>query len=201
MQALLRDAGRAVRALKHEFAGDDRIYIPGARMFVGGVFTARYQAPDADAFGPAVIAANRVPAQGLNEVLNLLGGHSAAAPLYIAPFSGNVAVADDWTAANFTGNSTEFIAYTPGTRLPWTTVPSTAKSLSNAAALAASTLTFNAGGPYTIRGAGLLTDQARSATTGKLLAASRFDADLTGMMGGGKLALEYALQALDESDA
>ena len=65
-------------------------------------------------------------------------------------------------------------------------------------ALAAATLTLAAGGPYTIRGAALLTADGKSATTGLLLVAARFGADMTGLQAGSKLSFEYTLSALDE---
>lgn len=199
--SFLRDAVRAVRGNKFEIAEGGAVYVPGARAFIGGAFAHMY-APPGESFGPKVIEKpNRVVGQGLNKILNLLGGHASSAALYIAPFSGNVTPANDWDGGDWAGLATEFTAYSPSTRVPWTTVSTSSGQLTNAAALAAATITFNTGGPYTIRGAGIAESSAKNATTGALIAASRFGADLTGMMGGGKLALEYALSAIDESDA
>lgn len=177
------------------------IHVQREGAFLGGSFRARYAPPDGD-FGPPVITPNRLPRQGLIKLVNLLGGHVSSAPLFIAPYVDDVEPQDSWTGANFDSNANEFTAYSPATRLPWTTVAATTTpTLSNAAALAAATLTFNAGGPYTIRGAALLEASAKEATTGQLIAASPFEAALTGMMGGGRLSLEYTIVALDESDA
>lgn len=201
LSSFIRDAMRAVRTNRHEIADDGAAYIPGARAFIGGAFAHAY-APPGGAFGPKVIEPpNRVVGQGLNLLLNLLGGHASASSLYLAPFSGNVTPAANWTGANWASNATEFTSYDESTRLPWTTVEATAQQLTNAAALSAATLTFATGGPYTIRGCALVGASAKSATTGPLVAAARYGADLTGMVGGGKLALEYALSALDEGDA
>jgi hypothetical protein len=200
-KAFMRDARRALSNNRHEIAEDGAIYIPGSRAFIGGAFGHAY-APPGEGFGVKTIGKpNRVVGEGLNKILNLLGGHASSAGLFLAPFSGNVAVPGTWLGSNWAGLAQEFTAYAPATRLPWTTVPSTAQQLTNAAALAASTLTFNAGGPYIIRGAALAEASAKGATTGPLIAATRFDADLTGMMGGGRLALEYGLSAVDEDDA
>lgn len=199
--SFIRDAMRAVRNNRHEIAEDGAILIPGAKAFIGGAFGHMYAPPGME-FGPKTIGKpNRVVGEGLNTILNLLGGHTTSAALYLAPFSGNVTPAANWTGANWKDNATEFTAYSPSTRLPWTTVAATAGQLTNAAALAAGTLTFTGDGPYTIRGAALASASAKSATTGLLVAAARFGADLTGMVGGGKLALEYSLSAIDESDA
>lgn len=196
---LLREAKKALGNHKYEVSPQG-IFLPKARAFIGGVFTGTYTDPAGQAHAP-VMGFNRVTAEGLNRLLGLLGNHSSGAALYIAPFSGDVTPADGWTGVNFAANSTEFAAYTPTTRVPWTTLAPTTKQLTNAAALAAATITFTAGGPYTVRGAGLLSNSTKSSNTGFCVAASRFGADLTGMAAGGKLALQYDLSALDESDA
>lgn len=197
--SLLAAAMGAVQQRRYEIDEERGLFLSREKLFVGGVFRGTYITPEGEV-GMSAVAPNRFVNQGLNKLLNLLGGHVTAAPLYLAPFTGDVSPAAGWTAANFNTNATEFTAYTPTTRPPWTTVASAAQQLTNAAALAAATIEFNAGGPYTIRGMGLLEASAKGATTGALIVASRFADDLTGMMGGGKLALEYILNALDESD-
>lgn len=195
------EAARAVAANKHEFAGDGRIYIPGARAFIGGAFRHAH-APAGEDFGPWAIDANRLVNEGLNYILGAaLGGQAATSAYYLAPFSGNVTPAAGWTAANFTANATEFTAYTNGTRLPWTTpgVPS-AQALGNTAGLTDGTMTFSAGGPYNVYGAALISSSAKSAITGKLIAATRFEAPRLNMAAGDKLALEYVISAQDEAD-
>lgn len=199
--AFFRDAVRAVRNHKHELAEDGSAYIPTARAFIGGVFGGRYAAPG-EGFGPAFYSgANRVVGEGLTKIVNLLAGHASSASLYLAPFSGNVEPAAGWLGSNWAALATEFTTYTPATRPPWTTVPATAGALTNVAALAAATITFGAGGPFTIRGCSLVESATKNGTTGPLIAASRFDADLAGMATNGKLALQYDLAAIDESDA
>ena len=199
-KSMITDALRAV-ANKSAEVTEAGLFIPGGNFFLGGMFSARYAEPGSDEFGPLTIGANRVVDQGINLLLNLLANHaSPPAGLYLAPFSGDVAPAAGWTANTFATDATEFTAYTAANRLPWTTVAATAKQLTNAAALAAATLTFNSGGPYTIRGCGLLSANGKGSTSGALVAASRFAADLTGMQGGGRLALEYALGGTDEGD-
>lgn len=198
---LLQDARRVLCGENFDALPDGRIHIRQHGAVLGGSFRARYADPGMP-FGPPVISHNRVVGQGLVKLLNLLGGHASAAPLYIAPFIDNVEPQSSWTGANFDSNANEFTAYAPSTRVPWTTVAATSTpTLTNAAALLAATITFNTGGPYTIRGAALLEASAKEATTGALIVASRFPDDLTGMMGGGKLALEYSLVAMDEEDA
>lgn len=164
------------------------------------MFGAAYAEPGSDDFGPLTIGAGRVVNQGLNLLLSLLGNHaSPPSGLYLAPFTGDGSDAS-WTAASFATDASEFTAYTATNRLPWTTVAPTAQQLTNAAALAAATLTFNAGGPYTIRGLGLLTVSGKGSTTGALFLASRFAADLTGMQGGSCVAMGTRWAPTDEGD-
>lgn len=198
-KALARDALRAIANRKAEFT-ESGLFIPGANMVTFGHFSAQY-APLGEDFGPKVIGANRVVKEGLIHALNLIGNHIAPVAHYLAPFSGDVAVSPDWKGTTFASAATEFTAYTNATRVPWTTVQATtAAQVGNGAALAAATLTFNAGGPYTIRGVGLLTTSGKGSTTGGLFAASRFGDDLAGMTGGSKLSLQYDLSAVDEGD-
>ena len=199
-QALARDALRAITNHKAEFT-DSGIFIPSANMMTFGHFSARYAAPGED-FGPRAVGANRVVKEGLIQALNLIANHTMPVAHYLAPFSGDVVVSADWKGSTFAAAATEFTAYSAATRVPWTTVAATTTAqVGNAAALAASTITFNAGGPYTIRGIALLTNSGKSSTLGNLFAASRFTDALTGMTGGGKLALQYDLSAVDEGDA
>lgn len=201
LRSIFRDAARAIRNFKYERTDDGRIHVAGGvNALIGGYFRHRY-APPGEPFGQVCIEPNRLVTQGLIKLVNLLGGHASSAALYIAPFSGNVTPQADWTGANFAANATEFTAYTSTNRLPWTTVAATTSpQIINTAALAAATLTLAAGGPYTIRGAGLIEGQVKGAVTGGLVVASRFDADLTGLVAGGKLALEYGISAVDEAD-
>lgn len=198
-RTLLAEAARAVRNNRYEVDPVNGLHLPRSQVYIGGLFEAMY-APPGEEFGPRHLAPNRFVGQGLNRILNLLGGHVSAVPLYLAPFEGDVVPDDTWTDANFVANADEFTAYTPGTRVPWTTVATTTKLLTNEAALVAATITFTAGGPYTIRGCALIGSSAKGAGTGGLVVASRFDDDISGMNVNGKLALQYGLGAIDESD-
>lgn len=198
-KALARDALRAIANRKAEFT-EAGLYVPGTNMVAFGHFSARYAPPGED-FGPVTIGANKVVKEGLIRALNLVANHISGAALYLAPFTGDVVVSADWKGSTFAAAATEFTAYTSATRLPWTTVQATtAAQIGNGAALAAATITFNPGGPYTIRGCALLTNSGKGSTTGELFAATRYADDLAGMTGGGKLALQYDLTAVDEGD-
>ena len=200
---IIRDALRAIRNENYDAIGG-RIHVPAGGFFIGGFFRTRY-APPGQAFGPGMVTQvdpNRFTTEGLIKLVNLLGGHATSAALRIAPFSGDVTPQADWKAATFKDVATEFTDYEGSTRVPWTTVAATSSpQLINTAALAAATITLSAGGPYTIRGASLIEGANKEATTGALIVASRFDVDLAGLAGGGKVAFEYGISAVDEADA
>lgn len=200
------EAARAIRNFKYDIMGDGSLYFSGSRKTIGGVFRhAHAPAGLVDARGNPILGdwavdPNKMVFQGLDYALNAaFGGQAQLSAFSLAPFSGNVTPADSWTAANFTANSTEFTAYTNGTRLPWTTAPSTARAIGNSAALVAATATFSAGGPYNVYGIGLLSASAKSATTGTLIAATRFAAPRLNQVAGDKLAFEYVISASDAS--
>lgn len=196
------EAARALRNFKYEMAQDGRVFLSGSKVFVGGVFSHAH-APAGAGFSPWAIDPNRLVTEGLIHILNsALGGQSQTAQYYLAPFSGNVTPGADWKGSNFASQATEFTAYEPSARLPWTVAPATTvASLGNAAALSASTLTFKAGGPYNIYGVGLVAAAAKGATTGPLVAATRFAAPRTNMLADDRLAIEYVINAKDEGDA
>ena len=194
-----RLAGEAARAVRnHAFEKTNHgIFLPKAKVHIGGVL--RHTHIDAAGNEDVAVDPNLIVNEGLNYILNAaLGGQSQVGAFFLAPFSGNVTPAAGWTGANFASNATEFTAYTNSTRLPWTTVPATAQSIGNSAALAAATATFSAGGPYNLYGVGLLQASAKSATTGVLVAAVRFASPRLNMAAGDKLAFEYVLAASDD---
>lgn len=199
---LSRFVPEALRAIanRHVEQSDKGVLFPRAGVFIGGFFKHAY-APPGGEFGPWAVEPNRVVTEGLSKILNLLAGHASSAALYIAPWANDVAPAANWKGNNWASLAGEFTAYSPATRPPWTTVQTSNGQVTNEAALAAATITFNAGGPYTVRGTSLCEAATKNATTGALVAASRFGSALTGMMGGGKLGLQYDLQAMDEGDA
>lgn len=195
-----REVAAAIRKFKYEVT-ENGIYLPAAKLHLGGVF--RHGLVDADGgLYDVQLDPNRVVAEGINYMLGAaFGGATPVTAFNIAPYSGNVTPADNWTGANYASNATEFTAYTASNRLPWTTAGASAKSIGNSGAIAAATMTFSPGGPYTIYGAGLLQAQGKSATTGILVAATRFGSARSNMAAGDKLALEYVLSATDEGDA
>lgn len=196
-----KHAGEVFRRMtRHQYdvTDDGSIYLGRMNVIVGGAMGTSHR-PAGGEFGPWQIDHNKLPTEGL---VQLVGAGVGALPqitqFYIAPYAGNVSPAATWTGANFASNATEFTAYTAATRLPWTiTAPTTAPTVDNGAAIAAATLTFNAGGPYNLYGAAVLQAAAKAATTGKILMALRFANPRLNMGAGDDLAFHYGLTLSD----
>jgi hypothetical protein len=122
---------------------------------------------------------NLLPTEGINFILGVaLGAIAKAAGFFVAPFSGAVTPAANWTAANFAATASEITSQTEGfsgvTRPAWTPGVAAAGAIDNLAAKA----TFNIVCTTTINinGAAILTDNTRGGTAGSLISASRFAA-------------------------
>lgn len=195
------DAARAIRNNKYEFSSERGVYIPGAQAFIGGAFRHALCPAGADEFGPWALDPNRVVTEGLVDILKVyFAGGTQKTAFYLAPYRGNVAPQASWTAANFATNATEFTGYTSSTRVQWSPTTPTTASVGNSANVSTSTITLNTAGD--IYGMALIAGaNAKSATTGTLVAASPFAAPRMNMASGDKLAIEYVLSAVDEDDA
>lgn len=195
--ALQRDLVRALRTHCYE-VGEGGILLGGAGVFIGGAWRHAH-CPAGGEFGAWQIDPNKVVLEGLVYMLNAaFAGGSQITTFFVAPFSGNVEPQDEWKASTFPTVATEFEGYTSSTRLPWTVPQATnAAAVGNAAAVAASTIVFSA--EANLYGVALLSANAKSSTTGKLVAASLFEKARTNMAVGDKLGLEYTITAVDES--
>lgn len=142
---------------------------------------------------PYVWTPNRVVDQGINHTLNVvLFGAPQINTWYIAPFAANVTPAADVTAASFASTLTEFTSYSEASRPVWTPdAAATALELINNAAPALFTVV--GGGQTAIHGAGLLSAQAKGATTGTCFSAGRLQggAALTGLQEGYEVRIKY----------
>lgn len=122
---------------------------------------------------------NLVPAQGILHMLDVtLGAVAKEAAWYLALYSGNATPASGWTAANFTGNSTENVSvaegYTGTIRPTWSPAAAAAGKIGNLASRAAYTIVTASS--VTFYGAGLLSAVNRGATSGVLASSTRFAA-------------------------
>lgn len=120
---------------------------------------------------------NLVPAEGIAYILSVaLGGAAAISAWYLAPFSGAVNPASNWTAANFASNASEITSNTEGysnvTRPAWTPSGVSGGIIGNLANKAAFNIVCTTS--INIAGAGLLSSDIKGGTSGKLVSASRF---------------------------
>lgn len=136
---------------------------------------------------------NRVVDQGLNYIMNAaLRGEGVLNTFYIAPFAAAVTPAANLTAATFNSTLTEFTNYDEANRVAWVTdAAATTLVLINNTTPAL--FTIGAGGQTTINGAGLLSANGKSATTGTLVAAARLGTALTGLADDFEVRLKYRI--------
>lgn len=190
---LNRELQRAVR--NHRFEQDEAggVIFPAAKLRIGGVFD--YQLNN----GPIEYGPNLIVTQFLNSMLDQLFGATAKiGSYYIAPYEGNVTPTASWTAANFTSNSTEFIAYDEATRQAWTTGSASGGSIDNTASKASFTISA-APAQTTIWGAALLSASGKSATSGVLVAANKAATARSGLVAGDIITIGYTLSVTDNS--
>lgn len=176
----------------HYEQAENGILFQRSRLFIGGAFTHALndEAP--------ILEANLMTAQGLNYLLGAsLGTTGQNAQYFVAPFSGNVTPQATWTGANFDNQATEFTGYTDATRPEWVR-PSGATSQAIGNSASPVVFTFAPGGPYNLYGMALLTASAKEATTGLLIAATRFASPRLNQQEGDRLSVEYVVSAVDE---
>lgn len=155
---------RALERGNYEESGGG-VLVPEVSLRIGGRFSVSVNG------GPEEFSKNIVVTEGLNDLLSTyLDGGSQITAWYVGLFKGNVTPVNTWTAANVTANSTEATEYDEATRQAWSGGTAAAGSIDNLAAKAVFTINAN----ITAYGAFLASASAKSATTGKLFAASRF---------------------------
>lgn len=185
-----RQIAQALAGHQFEFTDDARILLPKHKLMLGGVFTTDKNGGDKS------IDPNLVVNEGLVDMLVVYFQQGAQrTAFYMAPFSGNVAPAATLKAATFASTQTEFTNYAESARVPWTppASPVTTPTVSNSASVA--TITANADN-QSVWGFGLLTAQAKSATTGVLVAATQFS-KVKNVDTGDKLNTSYSFTAAD----
>jgi hypothetical protein len=172
LSANRRELARKIRDKKFDIT-ESGIYMPSFG-FIGGVMetTVNHQDP--------MISANLLPTEGLNHLLNvLLGGTTPVSPWYVGLFSANVTPLATLTAANWVANQTEYTGYSEANRVTYVEAAAAAGVVSNTASRAE----FTIGGTITIYGGALVSAQAKSATTGTLLACALFSAGRAVVLG------------------
>ena len=145
------------------------VFFPSENALAQGVFSVSKRG-EAEEFSE-----NLVVNQGLDYILSAAVGATAGITnWYIALFTGDVTVAAGWTAATFTATATEWTAYDEAARVAWAKGAVASAGVDSFASKSSFTSSSDT---QTVRGAALLSASAKSATSGTLLAASRFSSD------------------------
>jgi len=181
---------REIQNRKFEIAHNG-LYLPRSHALVAGVFGSRVKR--GSSFTPWSWSDNIIVNQGLDHILDvILHAATQVTTWYIAPFEGNYTPVATDTAANITANSTESTAYDESTRVEYVEAAASSQSITNAASVAV----FTINDTKTMFGAFLVSASAKSATTGSLLAASRF-ATSRAVIAADVLQVTYTLTAAD----
>lgn len=180
-----RELGRFWRNHRWERNDDGEILISHAR--IGGVF----ECDAADGLG-VVQTRNLITTEGCNYLLSAgIANGTQHTTFYVAPFSGNVAVADTLTAANFASTQTELTTqYSESTRVAFVESTPASKSTNNTANPATITAAVDS---VTIWGLGLLSLSTKGGTTGVCLAAAKYSTARTLALTGDTLGIKYTL--------
>lgn len=134
---------------------------------------------------------NIVVNEGLNHILDVMfHGETQVTTWYIGIFEGNYTPVANVTAATIAAASTESTAYDEATRVEYNEAAASGQSMTNSANKAVFTMNAN----KTIYGAFLVSASAKSATTGKLFAASKFGSSKA-VTSGDELLVTYQLNA------
>lgn len=196
-KAIFRHAGefmRRFRAHKYE-AMEGGIYFPSSRLAAVG----EYQfSSDGGKTWEGVN--NLVPAQGREHLLNAaLASGAQHANWYLALFGGDYTPQDDITAATFPVTATELTSNTEGysnpTRRPWQPGPVAQAQLTNAASPAL--FNMKSADTVTVRGAALLSEQAKGATGGVLMSIAKFKSPKV-YEDGEEFSLKYVVMLRDQ---
>lgn len=189
-KAMQTDLRRAMRSNRYELAGDGRILLPAADLFIGGSALVDVNGQD------ACLVPNLFSTEGLIYVLNAAFKQAAQAPaFYLAPFAGDVDPDATLTAANFAARMTEFTAYNEATRPAWSVAAASGTAdIGNAASPAA--FTINADGS-TIWGFALLTGSVKQAVTGTLASCFKLDTARDNLKAGDVVNVQYTITGTD----
>ena len=175
MKALSRTARRAIPGFLQagDYAQTDEGLLVHSSIRIRGKYTDWVNGDDRR------VNYNLLVDQGILYILEAaLGNNTALATLYLAPYGTNIAPANDWTAASFTGTAGEITSTSEGwagtNREEWDAGAAASGAISNSASRASHTIVST--GPVNIYGAGLISSQLRGAATGTLVSAVQFGA-------------------------
>lgn len=161
-----RNLGRLFR--NHQWEQDDEGDLLIGHARISGKYETTVNGKD------PVVTSNLITTEGANYLIGvgISSGITRYSTFYIAPFSGNVTVADTWTAANFASTTTELTTqYSESTRVEFVESAPASKSSSNIASPAVLTAATD---NVTVYGVGLISTATKGATTGVLLSAAKY---------------------------
>lgn len=181
----LQELCRAYR--NHHWERDDEgaILISSAR--IQGVYETF--APDGLGW---VKDSNLLTTEGLNYLLSAgLGGGAQFTKFYIAPFSGNITVADTLTAATFAATATELTTqYSEANRVEFVESVPANKATNNLANPAVFTTAVDS---VNVWGIGLLSSATKGSTAGVLLSAAKYSTVRALPTTGDALSIKYTV--------
>ena len=180
-----RELARLFRNHKWERNDDGEILISHAT--IGGVFEC-----DANDGLGVVITRNKVMTEGMNYLLSAgIAGGTVYTTFYVAPFSNNVDPVVGLTAATFSTTQAELTTeYSETTRVAFVESTPSGGGTNNTASPATITAATDS---VSIWGLGLISATAKSATTGVLLAASKYSTVRTLPTASDTLGIKYTL--------
>lgn len=176
---------RLYRNHKWETDDDGNLLISHAK--IGGV----YETFAPDGLG-CVQTSNLIVTEGANYLLSCgVGSGTQNTKFYIAPFAGNITVADTLTSATFSATTTELTTqYSESTRVEFVESAPASKSTNNIANPAVFTSAVD---NVNIWGVGLLSSSTKGATSGVLLSAAKYSTVRNLPTTGDSLAVKYTL--------
>lgn len=187
-----REVTRNLLAGHFEPAGPGELYLPKMKAKLGGYFRHRAERSlenlrrGFEPFGGAAVACNLVVDSGLDRIMQ--SGLSAYVG-YVGIGENEVDPAADLTAGTAVATLGEFTNYTQANRILWAKDAFAAQTYVNAVTPALFTMDTGGGD---IWNAFLTSANGKEATTGTFVAASKFDA-VRSLLVGDKLYIEYGL--------
>lgn len=153
------------------------LLVPPDGLQAYGVYTHRVRRRDGTVT-PWVADKNLLPTEGLNYLVGILGATEKISTWYMALFAGAVTPGPSHNASGFASTFSEITSgsegYTESNRVTWSPGSASSGAINNNASPAAFTIATES--TLTVNGAALLSAQAKGATTGVLLSATRFAA-------------------------
>lgn len=181
----LKELSRFFRNHKWEQDEEGSLFIAHAKI------SGTYETWAPDGLG-WVKTPNLLTTEGCNYLLSAgIANGTRYTTFYVAPFSGNVTIADTWTAANFASNGTELTTqYSETTRPEYIESVPSSKSLNNTSNPAVITAAVDS---VTVWGAGVLSSSTKGGTSGVLLSVVKYTAARTLPSTSDTLGIKYTL--------